>query len=167
MSALPGRPARVERRNQPAGAAVPPAGVAEGLRAVRARRGFFQRRRAALHFQQRAGGAGTRREGIEDLSGRREAEKVGTVAQTAATTAEPATAVAKRPAEKIGRAEETGSAKAGFTTTKARRAKTAGAKARFRRQAERRKAESAARSARQAGRDDAGRGQASARRAKR
>src|ERR1035437_10365660 len=140
MSALPGRPARVERRNQPAGAAVPPAGVAEGLRAVRARRGFFQRRRAALHFQQRAGGAGTRREGIEDLSGRREVEKTGTVAQTAATTAEPATAVAKRSAE------ETGSAKAGFAATETRRAKTirsekgrgtktAGTKKRFQRQA--------------------------------
>ena len=69
---------------------------AESVRAARARRRFFQQRRAALHFQQRSRRAGADGNGIEDLSERRKIEEAGKVVEAATAATKPTTA---KPAE--------------------------------------------------------------------
>src|SRR5579885_1096524 len=73
------------------GALVHPSRLLEGIdRAFRQRpdgAGIFQQRRAVLHFQQYPRRTGKNRSGPETLSRRRQAQKVGRIAETAAATA--------------------------------------------------------------------------------
>src|SRR3984957_11253633 len=73
--------------------------MADCLRANRARRCFFQQRRATLHFQQHSIRVGRSGERPEDLSGRCEIEKTGGVIETAETIAKQP--VATKPTESI------------------------------------------------------------------